>query len=330
MFQTDPVLWLQSTLEGSGLLALMTAISALGYAPAYMLLIAFSAFAGRVRPGLAVLLAVLLMSCTTAVIKHGANLPRPSDVDSRVLDKGRSGHALVAEGSAPGFWALPEHHAVAAFRAQDERDPGFPSGHVAVATAASVALMLGFQVRRWPLRLLLVAGWPLLMAVSRMFLGRHFLADVLAGALLGAVVACLAVWLVPPRRPSHAGARQALLIAAATAAVALACSSPWVGADSAGQLAGLVVVLIWLDLRGTPADAGAWTSRLARAAVFIGLNLLAVPVIDGLATALQLPDTRATVVLCHAAGTLMVMLATLSLCRLSWLQRGSTRVPAVA
>ena len=92
MFQTHWHLWLQQTFDGGWMLALMQFISLLGYEMAYTALILLCAFGARMRAGLCVMLAVLLMACATHAIKQGAALPRPSDVDARVLDKGVPSH----------------------------------------------------------------------------------------------------------------------------------------------------------------------------------------------------------------------------------------------
>lgn len=66
----------------------------------------------------------------------------------------------------------------------------FPSGHV--ANAATVAVALAFILRRtwvW----FAGAAWIILMALSRTYLGAHWLSDTVGGALLGAGVAVL-VW----------------------------------------------------------------------------------------------------------------------------------------
>lgn len=70
-------------------------------------------------------------------------------------------------------------------------DPGsFPSGHVANAATVAVALALIFQ-RTW----LWVAAvaWIVLMALSRTYLGAHWVSDTIGGAVLGAAVAVL-IW----------------------------------------------------------------------------------------------------------------------------------------
>ena len=61
-----------------------------------------------------------------------------------------------------------------------------PSGHAATAFAAAVAVGLVHPRVRWPL-LFLAA----LVAVSRVWLGVHYLTDVIAGAALGTSVAAV-------------------------------------------------------------------------------------------------------------------------------------------
>lgn len=88
-------------------------------------------------------------------------------------------------------------------------DPGsFPSGHVANAATVAVALALVFQ-RAW---LWVVAvAWIVLMALSRTYLGAHWVSDTVGGAVLGAAVAVL-VWAllatrIHPLPPAVARAR---------------------------------------------------------------------------------------------------------------------------
>lgn len=72
----------------------------------------------------------------------------------------------------------------------------FPSGHV--ANAATIAVALAFILRRvwvW----FAGAAYVILMALSRTYLGAHWLSDTIGGALLGAGVAVL-VWAPFARR----------------------------------------------------------------------------------------------------------------------------------
>jgi len=65
-------------------------------------------------------------------------------------------------------------------------DASFPSDHTAFAFAIAVALV--FASRRVGLVALLFAA---LIALSRVYVGAHYVTDVLAGALIGSVVAIL-------------------------------------------------------------------------------------------------------------------------------------------
>lgn len=68
----------------------------------------------------------------------------------------------------------------------------YPSGHTAIAASVCVALIL--LVGRWQAVVIGVL-YVLLMALSRTYLGAHWVSDTIGGALLGASVA-LGVWAI--------------------------------------------------------------------------------------------------------------------------------------
>ncbi|MGE4195160.1 MAG: phosphatase PAP2 family protein [Pseudodesulfovibrio sp.] len=71
-----------------------------------------------------------------------------------------------------------------------ERGTSYPSAHAAnTMTLALLALLLWPRLKRWPLLVPLITGY------SRVYLGKHYPTDVLAGWLWGVVVAG-AVWLI--------------------------------------------------------------------------------------------------------------------------------------
>ena len=114
--------------------------------------------ASRRRFPLAAVLAAisyLVATLLANVLKAAIDRPRPPVADPAI-------HPLVA---VPGSSSLP-------------------SGHAAGAFAAALAVGLVHPRLRWPL--LLLAG---LIALSRVWLGVHYLTDVIAGAALGCVVA---------------------------------------------------------------------------------------------------------------------------------------------
>jgi undecaprenyl-diphosphatase len=112
----------------------------------------------------AMILAFALAGVTTRVIKISAGRARPD---------------IQAEAG----WSGPRF---------SSRYNAFPSGHTATSTAffatlafASWQIGLGFLVV------------PLLIAFSRMYVGAHYLSDVVAGALVGIVTAYVVVRWVP-------------------------------------------------------------------------------------------------------------------------------------
>lgn len=274
MFQAEPVLWMQS-FASPALTWLMGWVTQLGYTSVYVALVLFLAFAVRLRPALAVLLALLLAGIATEGLKTGVAFPRPSDVDERVTEPGNSPPvSVVPRGAATAFWGLPSAEARAALRAKPGSSYGFPSGHVSAAAAFCLGLAIFF---RWRAAVILAISWPLLMGVSRMYLGRHFFADVIGGLAIGtlAVVSTrllLSWWDAGAELPQ----RRRRINFAAGGAIALAAVSlwlPWLDPENVGRLLGLMLAYAFLENVGFPSDAGVWYQRAARlsCAVFVYL-----------------------------------------------------------
>lgn len=105
------------------------------------------------------------------------------------------GKAIVGRVRPPHTLALPPH----------ETSPSFPSGHTLNATVlmAMVAYLAWISLRRAWLRWSVVAacaGYALAMGTSRVYLGAHWLTDVIAGWLIGlawslAVITAHQLWL---------------------------------------------------------------------------------------------------------------------------------------
>lgn len=67
-------------------------------------------------------------------------------------------------------------------------NPSLPSGHATIAFSA--ATILGYRYPKWRIPLYIGAG---LVGFSRIYLGRHYVSDVLAGAAIGTTMGVL-VW----------------------------------------------------------------------------------------------------------------------------------------
>ena len=67
----------------------------------------------------------------------------------------------------------------------------FPSGHTTTAFAVATVLVLVLKNAKWQLVILLIA---LGVGYSRIYLGQHFLGDVLAGMFIGTVSGLVCVW----------------------------------------------------------------------------------------------------------------------------------------
>jgi undecaprenyl-diphosphatase len=90
----------------------------------------------------------------------------------------------------------------------------FPSGHAMGVSATTVAVVLAFVAagarrRRWEW---LAVGYSLVMSISRVYLGAHWLSDVVVGTLLGSGIAIAVaaivtevrdLWFTAGDRPVH-------------------------------------------------------------------------------------------------------------------------------
>ena len=96
------------------------------------------------------------------------------------------------------LWDRPRpfeaHHVVLLLKPSP--DPSFPSDHATFAFAAAVALLLAW--RRLGIVALVIA---VLIGLSRVYVGEHYLGDVVAGAVIGSVVALAVSQLRPLAMP---------------------------------------------------------------------------------------------------------------------------------
>lgn len=286
LFQTEPIIWLQG-FASPALTWLMTTVTLLGYTPVYAALILVLAFGIRLRPSLGVLVALLLTGILTEGLKNGLALPRPGDIDAQV-------EALGDQGG--GY--------------------GFPSGHVSTATAFLVGVALFFRSRQV---LAFAALWIPMMAVSRMYLGRHFLADVLGGFAVGLLAILAAALLLRPlerRQPSQPLAPAlAPLGLVSLILVALTPFVAFLSAQYVGRLAGVVVAYGVLLMMGFPPDHGSMWRRGARVCTAAALYLATSQLLDALFEVMGWMHTRPGTMTAAALATAVALAGTVAVSR---------------
>jgi len=121
------------------------------------------------RIGISLLISLVLITILTGYIKCGIDRERPNlDFEGNFpLKLSKDTFALFCSG---GYYA------------------SYPSGHVARATI--FALILGYSLsQRYPRGCYLLFLFPILMAISRMYVLEHFPMDVIGGAVLGIFIA---------------------------------------------------------------------------------------------------------------------------------------------
>lgn len=262
MFQTEPHVWLlDHGPPGFGLL--MTVISALGTSWAYAAIAIVLAFGVRLRPALLLTLTLVTTGVAIDAAKRGFELPRPEHVDARV-----SPTAVVERGGASSAWSLPAHETIAATRAAGTTDWGLPSGHVASATVFVLAIR-----RRMPVPGIAWLGpmWIVLMALSRMALGKHFIADIVVGFGFGLAITAMIVWVERHARAEHHRAIAIGGIVVAVIALAAAALGAAVAPRLLGNFAGVTLACVW-SMRNDPprGDLRIRATRTAVAAAVYG------------------------------------------------------------
>jgi len=195
MFQTDFHIFLQS-FENEYLTGFMRLITSLGYLEFFMVFLTVILFVIDFKKGFILLMILFWTAGITLFLKEHFHLPRPFHVDNRVqfLDgKLRNDTAFdFSEMGAKAFWELLPVEVLDEVRKTKAIAYGFPSGHTSIAVALWGALILLFR-KKWVA--MISIAMMLLIPFSRMYLGVHFIADVLGGYAIGAIVLFLS-WLI--------------------------------------------------------------------------------------------------------------------------------------
>lgn len=318
MFQTEPIKFLQS-LSTEWLTDFLLFISQLGYSSFYMPVLILITFGIDFRKGFLLTQMMLWVGLLTVLLKNLIALPRPADVDSAVqlLQEKIPNPTPFSGMGGESFWDLPDLETIRVFRYQPEWSFGLPSGHVSGTATLWGGLSLLFR----PAAIKVVGlVMVILMPLSRMYLGRHFLADVLGGFLLAAgLVVVVHVLFVRPGthgrllalvrlRPSVDRRFVVLLAVLLVAPIVLLALSPLVEAEDAGSLFGLNVAFLALAMAGLPDDAAPWFRRTGRVALACALYLSTASLIGFLMEATSIAESISWIEFLTAAITAFVAL----------------------
>jgi len=183
MFQTELIVFLQSFSNDffDFFFKLITGIGYESFIRPFLVVILFGISYKR---GYILIQLVIWNELTTIFLKELFALPRPSNVDSRVqlLDQDYPNPTPLHDMGSKSFFGLLPEKAVAYVRTHRFDSYGFPSGHTSGAVSLFGGILLFFRKTGIKIICLLLI---FLIPLSRMYLGRHFLADIFGGYLVG-------------------------------------------------------------------------------------------------------------------------------------------------
>ncbi len=285
MFQTEPIIYLQS-LGTPWFTFLMIMITTMGSSSFLAAIIVIITFGLEFRRGVLLFQLLLWTGLVTGILKMLVSFPRPDFVDNRVhnLEYGIKNISPFEGNGSGGIFALPDQQILKAFRLQEAftYSPfGFPSGHVALTTAlwGGSAAIFKNRILGMFTPFMIVA-----MAFSRVYLGRHFIGDVLGGAIVGLIFLFVFTRFLKSslkddffKKESFelAFRRQNLLFYSFMFGIPILFTAlSLVSADVVGMYLGTNIAYLMIIQKGIPDDTGSIAQRTAR--IFIALLLFGV------------------------------------------------------
>lgn len=272
MFQTEMHIALQS-LSSDLLTWLMLQVTASGYYFFVIAMVIAVMFGFSLRKGFLLIHIIAWTAVASEIAKEVFGLPRPFFTDGRVacLDPHWERVVPLHDMGGRDFFDLPQQTAIEAFR-QQGLSFGFPSGHTTGAMAMWGGLAVVFRKRAlaWFAPFMVA-----LIAFTRLYLGVHFLADILGGIALGGLMLFFAWHLIGKeanRERFFAAVLSGLRRTLPSALVALflfilpllLAAFSLLTPAIAGFYVGLNAAFILLLRSGLPADDGGFWVRLAR------------------------------------------------------------------
>lgn len=186
MFQTEIIIFIQS-FASDFWTVFFKFWSSIGATTGLIFITLIILFGINFRSGYILMHIVLWNGFITLSLKEVFALPRPANVDFNVKLLGESypnPTHFESMGAKSFFGKLPAD-TVEALKANPMDSWGFPSGHTSSAIALWGSIIMFFKkIGIWVIAVAIIIFIPL----SRMYLGRHFLADIIGGYFIGFVV----------------------------------------------------------------------------------------------------------------------------------------------
>lgn len=285
MFQTELIIYLQS-LGSEWLTSFMILITEMGSSAFLAAVIISITFGVNFRKGFLLFQLLIWTGLITEIIKTVIAFPRPDFVDNRVLnlEYGVKNTSPFRGDGPEGVFKLPDKEVLETFRLQETltHSPfGFPSGHVALTAAlwgGSSEIFNSKVIKN------LAPVMVLLVAFSRMYLGRHFLGDVLGGVIVGLIILIVFTFVLKSSLKDDffkkenfylVFRRQNLILYFVMFVVPPVLTAlSLISADAAGFFLGTNAAYVLIIRKGLPDDTGSVEQRALR--ILIALVLFAI------------------------------------------------------
>jgi membrane-associated phospholipid phosphatase len=192
MFQTDIIIFLQS-FASEPLNIAMKAITAIGYEVSFFIILISISSGINFRKGFLLMQILMVTGLINQFFKEFFALPRPWFVDSTLDTFGKTLSTKFDSMDANNFWSGLPQIVVDQYRAFNPDTFGLPSGHTSTALTLWGSIAIIFK-HRWVSTI--SVSLIILIPLSRLYLARHFLADILAGYLLGLIILLLFYFII--------------------------------------------------------------------------------------------------------------------------------------
>ena len=273
MFQTEIIIFIQSFASDflTAFFKFFTLIGQSTYAAPLVLIVIFGI---SFRKGFILLHVVSWNGLLTFYLKEFFSLPRPLNVDFHVklLEEAHHNATPLESMGAKKFFGGFSKGTLEFIRIYPFDSWGFPSGHASHSVALWGSLSL-FMKKKW---LYFTAGMMIVfISLSRMYLGRHFLADILGGLGLGFLVTLvfyhgfynnnsLKKYLFKKQEKTQFSVSAMIFLFYFLVVPFLVLLIPGIRIEMAAALLGINLGYIWIRHRGIPKDKGNILQRSAR------------------------------------------------------------------